>query len=138
MSSSIRPVRTVPLVAALACIAVPGAAAADEPWYNGCDVVPDAPAGYDFTDACNWHDLCIGGHIANHTPQQCDDGFHQFMSDICYYGYGNDTSCHFWSNTYYDGTNQFGECFYYGNFCHGVSTWFQNSWDYWAQGWYYY
>src|SRR5947209_42860 len=34
-----------------------------EPWYNGCSSpFGDSPGGYTFTDACNWHDLCYGGH----------------------------------------------------------------------------
>jgi len=86
-----------------------------EPWYNGCSSpFGNAPGGYDFTDACNWHDLCYGGHIANYNKLGCDTTFHQFMNTICYYNYGMTTGCLAWSNAYYAAVSLFGGPFYEG------------------------
>ena len=117
------------IVLGLAAGATP--ALADEPWYNGCDYVPNDPGGYDFTEACNWHDLCYGGHIDGHSRATCDQVFHQYMDTICYYNYGNSESCRFWAATYYGGTGVFGQCFYDGTWCDGVLGWFQGAWDSW-------
>lgn len=86
----------------------PESSQAYDPWYNGCNVVPDHPGGYNFTDACNWHDLCYGGHIADHSKSQCDGVFLDFMNTICQYWYGGATSCYMWAGAYGVGVGVFG------------------------------
>jgi hypothetical protein len=99
-----------------AVVANASPARADEP-YNGCgeanDPIPNDPGGYDFTEACNWHDMCYGGTITGYSQYQCDWTFHQYMDTICYYNYGNSTGCRFWSSAYYGGVSLFGQYHWY-------------------------
>ncbi|MCI0686473.1 MAG: phospholipase [Sporichthyaceae bacterium] len=92
----------------------PDASGEHDRWYNGCSapLTGDAPGGFIFRDACNWHDLCYGGHIAGHTRESCDETFHQFMDTICYYNYGNSEACRAWSVAYYLGVRSFGGWYY--------------------------
>jgi hypothetical protein len=54
---------------------------------NGCgsastqNLVPDRPFGFDFTPACNVHDICYG--TCGTTQKSCDDQFISDMYDIC-------------------------------------------------------
>jgi hypothetical protein len=107
------------MVAVMGVLGVANPAAAqeeDQPpadeWYNGCTGVSDSPGGYDFTDACNWHDLCYGGRIAGYDRAGCDSTFHQFMDTICVHAYGAASDCLFYSAAYYTGVGVFGGFFY--------------------------
>ena len=113
------------LVALGSVVVTAGPAAADEDippapaqvnrWYDGCTSPFGAsPGGNNFTDACNWHDLCYAGRIAGYSKATCDQTFHGFMDTICYYNYGNSSNCRGWSAAYYSGVSLFGWWFYTG------------------------
>ena len=65
-----------------------GAAKADAPEVNGCGaasgiskyIVPNAPLGFDFTNACNGHDYCYGAGL---DKGYCDQQFLEAMDSVC-------------------------------------------------------
>jgi hypothetical protein len=92
---------------------LPPAPEAHNRWTNGCSSpFGNAPGGNDFTEACNWHDLCYGGYIDGYGKPGCDATFHQYMDTICYYNHGNSSGCRAWSAAYYWGVSWFGGWYY--------------------------
>ena len=88
-------------------------------WTNGCTAMPDGV----FTIACNEHDLCYGGFIADpNNPsraasrQFCDATFYVAMSWSCVGAYGwFDASlpyCFAVAGAYYVGVRSFGGYYY--------------------------
>jgi len=90
------------LLAVLALAVVPAAASAAGPYRedptdglataefvepNGCGagmlavLVPNAPLGFNFTDACNFHDRCYA--TIGKTQQECDLAFYNSMLAAC-------------------------------------------------------
>ena len=61
------------------------------PEMNGCNVVGDF--GYDFTDACNGHDVCYG--TCNSSQSACDQKLLDEMSTHCSSVCGSSISCNF-------------------------------------------
>jgi hypothetical protein len=54
---------------------------------NGCGagvlavIIPNQPGGFNFTDACNFHDRCYG--TIGKTQQECDLAFYNGMQAAC-------------------------------------------------------
>ncbi|MGH9214201.1 MAG: phospholipase A2 [Acidimicrobiales bacterium] len=100
------------LVAALAInVALAPSASAED---DICTLVPDAPAGYDFSPACSYHDWCYSEDNLSYTREQCDMIFHNDMVGLCNYNYGASGSCLEAADTYYWGVRTFGWAFYEG------------------------
>ncbi|WP_155638289.1 phospholipase A2 [Burkholderia cepacia] len=76
---------------------------------NGCGpaggwlkhVIPNSPLGYDFTQACNNHDVCYGSRI---NKGECDRLFRDEMYGQC----GGATACREFANQYANAVEAFG------------------------------
>jgi hypothetical protein len=76
---------------------------------NGCGpadsftwhLIPNDPSGYDFTEACNHHDIC---YMANLDRNSCDETFLKETRHLCYEVYKKVSSlslCHKSAGVYY-------------------------------------
>lgn len=77
----------------------------EQPPYNGCTAVPDSIRGvFNFTEACNRHDIC---YTAALDRKQCDDNFLRDGQDYCRRTYGGPSvqlgSCLSVAGVYYEG-----------------------------------
>jgi hypothetical protein len=88
-------------------------------WTNGCTGVPDAA----FTIACNEHDLCYGGRIADPSDPSrpasrgwCDNRFYEAMGLTCIGSFDLFDArlgpCFGMAGLYYLGVRTFGVAFY--------------------------
>jgi len=59
---------------------------------NGCSFSPDAPCGYDFSRACDAHDLCYC--TCGRTKDQCDDWLCEDLHFTCRFYYYDAFLCH--------------------------------------------
>jgi hypothetical protein len=66
-------------------------------------IVPDTPAGYNFTICCSRHDKCYSGKLnqCNKSREQCDKEFFDCMDNVCWKKYPFDRTCKKYSKTYY-------------------------------------
>ncbi|MCA8101194.1 phospholipase A2 [Burkholderia contaminans] len=88
---------------------------------NGCGpangwlkhVIPNAPLGYDFTNACNNHDVCYGSRWGKNS---CDNAFERDMMQSC----GGSGTCEAAARGYAEAVRKFGD----GPYQDSVDQWF--------------
>jgi hypothetical protein len=71
-------------------------------------IVPDAPGGFDFSKACEWHDRCYGscrGESSWSDKSECDYGFYLRIRGICESDYGYSSKCYEWAKKYHWGVS---------------------------------
>jgi RHS repeat-associated protein len=71
-------------------------------------VVPDKPAGFDFTSCCQSHDYCYGNEC-DLSKEECDDMFFDCMENKCKRNYINVKECLKWVNIYWDAVDSKGQ-----------------------------
>jgi hypothetical protein len=94
------------------------ASAADVPpgfTSDGCTLVPEAPSGVSFHDACVAHDLC---YFLQQGRSACDSALYTDMKQACNEALAHGASakvyasCRTWAAVYYTGVRLFGGYFY--------------------------
>ena len=72
-------------------------------------IVPDKPAGFDFTSCCEGHDNCYGDCKNKPSKSSCDDAFWQCMLDKCIDDYSGSLGCSELAHLYYGAVNNHGQ-----------------------------
>ena len=104
------------LLGASSASAASAASAADTFTSDGCTLVPEAPSGVSFHNACVGHDLCY--FTREQSRSACDAAFYGAMKQACSAalaagsGWSVYYSCRAWATVYYAGVRAFGGYFY--------------------------
>lgn len=77
---------------------------------NGCGpangmvskIIPNVPLGFNFTNACNRHDVCYGSAIRK---WECDAGFERDLAGVC----GGSAPCDAIASLYSNAVKQYGD-----------------------------
>jgi hypothetical protein len=83
---------------------------------DGCTLVPEAPSGVSFHNACVGHDYCYFAHAQSRAG--CDATFYGTLKQACSAalatgsGWSVYYSCRAWAALYYAGVRAFGGYFY--------------------------
>ncbi|WP_308922268.1 phospholipase A2 [Janthinobacterium sp. J1-1] len=80
---------------------------------DGCTLVPDAPFGFNFRDACDMHDNNYSSG-SPYSRAEADAIFKADMHNICETNYNDSFACNVMAEVYGAGVSIFGGSFYQG------------------------